>query len=204
MQLECFVFGSFATNCYVVSEGSEAWIIDPCCATSAEQTQLLRYIEQHQLQVTALIATHGHFDHLWGAPWACKQWNQPVLVHPADIPMAQAVQQQYELFGIPATATPFPVENLQSSIKNLKSPISNVQLLSTPGHTPGSVCLYWEKERILLSGDTLFCMGYGRTDLPGGNTGQLVESLERLFALPSDVQVFPGHGESTTIGDERR
>jgi glyoxylase-like metal-dependent hydrolase (beta-lactamase superfamily II) len=79
-----------------------------------------------------------------------------------------------------------------------------MKVLETPGHTPGSVCLYLEKEGILFSGDTLFCMGYGRTDLPGGNTAQLIASLEHLFSLPPATRVLPGHGEFTTIGEERR
>ena len=81
---------------------------------------------------------------------------------------------------------------------------SNVQILHTPGHTPGSVCLYWPEEKTLLSGDTLFRMGYGRTDLPGGDMGQLIASLQRLFELPNDTKVYPGHGDFTTIGAEKR
>jgi len=82
--------------------------------------------------------------------------------------------------------------------------LAGVEIMETPGHTPGSICLYWKEEKTLLSGDTLFCMGYGRTDLPGGDMGQLFCSLESLFALPGDVRVYPGHGEDTTIGAEKR
>ena len=82
--------------------------------------------------------------------------------------------------------------------------MSNFELLETPGHTPGSICLYWPEEKTLLAGDTLFRMGYGRTDLPGGDMRQLIASLERLFTLPFDVRVYPGHGDPTTIGAERR
>ena len=143
-----------------------------------------------------IVATHGHLDHLWGAKWVTEKWQLPVQLHEADIPMAKAMQEQYELFGIGARAETFDVERIQNSD-------IRYQIIETPGHTPGSVCLYWEKEKVLLSGDTLFCMGYGRTDLPGGNMAQLIQSLDRLFELPSDVRVYPGHGESTTIGDER-
>ena len=208
MKVKSFVFGPFATNCYVLSEGSEAWVIDPACSCVAEQQTLLRYIETERLEVKALVATHGHLDHLWGAPWACRQWGMPVLMHEADIPMAQAMQEQYNLFGIRAKAEPFEIANLQTITDNRKSSISNrpssLSVLPTPGHTPGSVCLYWKEDGILLSGDTLFCMGYGRTDLPGGNTAELIASIEYLFALPSATRVFPGHGEHTTIGAERR
>ena len=210
LEIKSFCFGPFETNCYVVSdEQGNVLLIDPACSNDYEQQELLDYIEQlpitnYQLQI---VATHGHLDHLWGAKWATEQWHTPVLMHEADIPMAQAMQEQYRLFGIRKTAEPFetaPIENLQSPITNNQSPMSTFQVLHTPGHTPGSISLYFPEEKVLFSGDTLFCMGYGRTDLPGGNYGQLLDSLEHLFTLPSDVRVFPGHGEPTTIGAERR
>ena len=169
---------------------------------------LYRYISNFKSQISnlklSIVATHGHLDHLWGAKWATEQWHTPVLMHEADIPLAQAMQQQYDLFGVHRTAEAFPIEDIKSSIFNLKSQMSNFELLETPGHTPGSICLYWPDEKVLLSGDTLFQMGYGRTDLPGGNMGQLIASLEHLFALPADTLVYPGHGAETTIGEERR
>ena len=196
--MERFIFGPFETNTYVVSDDAKrAMIIDPACLYPYEQQTLERYIETAGLTVERIIATHGHLDHLWGAKWATEKWSLPVLIHEADIPMAQAMQQQYELFGIRATAESFPIESLQPSVFSF-------QIIPTPGHTKGSICLYWEKEKVLLSGDTLFRMGYGRTDLPGGNMGQLIDSLERLFDLPVDVRVYPGHGDPTTIGAERR
>lgn len=196
--MERFIFGPFETNTYVVSDDAKrAMIIDPACLYPYEQQTLERYIETAGLTVERIIATHGHLDHLWGAKWATEKWSLPVLIHEADIPMAQAMQQQYELFGIRATAESFPIESLQPSA-------FSSQIIPTPGHTKGSICLYWEKEKVLLSGDTLFRMGYGRTDLPGGNMGQLIDSLERLFNLPAEVRVYPGHGDPTTIGAERR
>ena len=217
LQIKSFVFGPFETNCYVVFDEQQILLVDPACSNESEQQQLLTYIENqkspitnHQLPIT-IVATHGHLDHLWGAAWACAKWNTPVLMHEADIPMAKAMQQQYDLFGIPAKAQPFPIEDIKSKIKNQKSQISNFQLLETPGHTPGSICLYFPKSKIenqkspiLLSGDTLFQMGYGRTDLPGGNFSQLIDSLDLLLALPPETVVYPGHGAPTTIAAERR
>lgn len=207
MKLETFTFGPFGTNTYVVSdEQGNVLLIDPACFYPYEQQQLLNYITSLPFREGAgvglhlsILATHGHLDHLWGAPWACEQWNTPVLMHPLDIPMATAMQQQYNLFGIPATAQPFPMEDIKSQIRNHKSPMSNFQLLETPGHTPGSICLYNEKESLLFSGDTLFNGGYGRTDLPGGSTAQLIASLEKLNRLPSGTLVYPGHGDTTVI-----
>lgn len=201
LEIKSFEFGPFGTNCYVVHTENEVLIIDPACSNQYEQQQLYACVNSLNLPSTALhiVATHGHLDHLWGAKWATEQWHMPVLMHEADIPMAQAMQQQYNLFGIRRAAEVFPIENLKSKIKNLK-----FEIINTPGHTPGSVCFYWPEEKVLFSGDTLFRMGYGRTDLPGGNMGQLIGSLEYLFALPGDVHVYPGHGEATTIAAERR
>ena len=219
LEIKRFVFGPFETNCYVVTINDQSpmtndqspmvLLIDPACAYESEQQQLVRYIENlspstfHLSPFTfhlSIIATHGHLDHLWGAAWACEKWNTPVLMHEADIPMAKAMQQQYDLCGIRAKAQPFPIE----PITNDKLPMTNVSILSTPGHTPGSICLYFPEDKVLFSGDTLFKMGYGRTDLPGGNYSQLMNSLDLLLALPPETGVYPGHGEHTTIGAEAR
>ena len=228
MKVERFIFGPFQTNTYVVSDDRYILLVDPACYTPYEQQQLYRYIENlspfnfH----LSILATHGHLDHLWGAAWACAKWNTPVLMHEADIPMAKAMQQQYDLFGIRAKAQPFPIEDIKSKIinhkfekivpfkgkeiTNDKLPMTNVSILSTPGHTPGSICLYFNTPSsshlspFILSGDTLFHMGYGRTDLPGGNFSQLINSLDLLFSLPPETVVYPGHGEPTTIAAEAR
>jgi len=202
LQIKSFTFGPFETNTYVVSDGQNVLLIDPACSNEYEQQELLAYISKltaNSQQPIAILSTHGHLDHLWGAKWACEQWHTPVLMHPDDIPMAQAMQQQYDLFGVRRTAEPFPIAPFPSSFQ-----FSPFTLIHTPGHTPGSVCLYFPEDKVLFSGDTLFRMGYGRTDLPGGNIDRLFTSLRRLFALPSDTRVFPGHGDFTTIGSEKR
>ena len=213
MTVKSFIFGPFQTNTYVVSVGEKIFLIDPACSSEYERQVLQNYIESlsaersfseqsersllFQRSGLTIVATHGHLDHLWGAAWACKQWGGPVYMHEADIPMAQAMQQQYDMFGIPAKAEAFETATLTEYRVQ-----TELQVLHTPGHTPGSVCFYRPEEKTLLSGDTLFSMGFGRTDLPGGNYGQLIQSLDTLFALPPDTLVYPGHGESTTIGAE--
>ena len=229
-----FTFGPFETNTYVLSfpsgrdgVGPHIFLIDPACYYENEQQQLLDYInslpsrEGLGLGSLTILATHGHLDHLWGAKWATDRWNVPVLIPEADIPMVKAMQSQYDLFGIRSKAQPFPIANLsaewplfcQRSGLSLFFPPSGGErggLISTPGHTPGSICLYSPSLQggdgvgLLFSGDTLFRGGYGRTDLPGGDTSQLIASLRRLATLPPDTQVFPGHGEATTIGSELR
>lgn len=222
MTVKSFTFGPFQTNTYVVSDlpranGQEPMVllVDPACYTESERQTLANYIDKLTAEGgLSIVATHGHLDHLWGAKWATERWQTPVLMHEADIPMARAMQDQYTLFGIPGKPESFPIEPLSSvspkdgltaerscSIAVLQR--SGLSIISTPGHTPGSVCLYWPDEKVLLSGDTLFCMGYGRTDLPGGSSADLTASIRTLFDLPSDVIVYPGHGESTTIGAEK-
>ena len=202
MKIEQFTFGPFGTNTYVLAdEEGKVLLIDPACFYEQERQLLYQTISRlHRPdQPLTIVATHGHLDHLWGAKWATETWHTPVLMHEADIPMAQAMQQQYDLFGVPLKAERFEIEEGSGQNSEFR-----FQIIHTPGHTQGSVCLYFPEERKLFSGDTLFRCGYGRTDLPGGNYGQLISSLEQLMTLPSETEVFPGHGESTTVGYERR
>ena len=196
LAIKHFIFGLIQTNTYVISdEQGNALLFDPACQTPSEQQQLLRYLQSLNSNLSSLriIATHGHFDHLWGAAWATEQFGQPVLVAEADIPLAQHIQEQYNLFGIDATAQAFPIQPLSEEVLALGE--HQFTIIPTPGHTPGSICLHEPNEKILISGDTLFHYGYGRTDLPGGSYEQLLASLERLAKLPADTMVYPGHGE---------
>lgn len=206
MEIKTFEVGSFGTNMYLVSGESGLLLIDPACSSLYEQQMVYRSVNEAGLTI---LATHGHLDHLWGAAWACEQWHTPVLMHEADIPMAKAMQAQYDLFGIGGTPVPFPLEPLpvNPSIHHSAAEprlIPSLKILPTPGHTPGSVCFYFPEDGILFSGDTLFQMGYGRTDLPGGDIQQLWRSLDLLLALPPETVVYPGHGAPTTIAAERR
>ena len=209
MKIEQFTFGPFGTNTYVLAdEEGKVLLIDPACFYEQERQLLYQTITRllRPDQPLTIVATHGHLDHLWGAKWATETWHTPVRMHEADIPMAQAMQQQYDLFGVGLKAERFEIEEFRGQDSDFRDQNSEFrfQIIHTPGHTQGSVCLYFPEERKLFSGDTLFRCGYGRTDLPGGNYGQLISSLEQLMTLPPETEVFPGHGESTTIGYERR
>ena len=215
LEIKTFEVGSFGTNMYLVSGESGLLLIDPACSSLYEQQMLYQSVNEVVCQQRGLtiLATHGHLDHLWGAAWACEQWHTPVLMHEADIPMAKAMQAQYDLFGIGGTPVPFPIEPLpvnqsvNPSIHHSAAEprlIPSLKILPTPGHTPGSVCFYFPEDGVLFSGDTLFQMGYGRTDLPGGDIRQLWHSLDLLLSLPPETVVYPGHGAPTTIAAERR
>ena len=219
LEIKTFEVGSFGTNMYLVSDGAgNTHLIDPACSSLYEQQMVYRSVNEVVCQQRGLsgeaglsavggltlLATHGHLDHLWGAAWACEQWHTPVLMHEADIPMAKAMQAQYDLFGIGGTPVPFPIEPITNDSLPLGRAGVGFSLLPTPGHTPGSVCFYFPEDKVLFSGDTLFQMGYGRTDLPGGDIQQLWHSLDLLLALPPETVVYPGHGAPTTIAAERR
>ena len=186
LEVKSFILGPFGTNTYVVSDDEgKVLLIDPACTTPYEEHMLYTYITHLPcMKDLKIIATHGHLDHLWGAKWATEQWKTPVLMHEADIPLAQAMQQQYDLFGVHRTAESFPMEGIQNSEFSF-------QIIHTPGHTPGSVC--YEIGGELFTGDTLFEYGWGRTDLPGGSEAQMEASLKRLMPMVRTMPFHAGH-----------
>ena len=213
LEIKRFIFGPFGTNTYVVSGIGCVLIIDPACYDETEKRELEQYVESVRgEEEVKIIATHGHLDHLWGAGWATKRWQTAVMIDEADRVLVEHMQLQYDLFGIrDRVADRIQTASLTDRLRltEHRPPSADriqteLQVIKTPGHTEGSVSLYFEKEGVLFSGDTLFQMGYGRTDLPGGDYGKLMNSLETLFALPASTRVYPGHGGMTTIGAERR
>lgn len=184
-RLEC---GAYAANAYIVND---TLVIDPGDDLAA--------LEAAVENVGAILLTHGHFDHMLAAEPLYRAHGAQVYIHPADGAMLsdaglsayhQWVSKLPQPKGMPHAD--YPEE------------LFGFRVLHTPGHTPGSVCLYSEAEKVIFTGDTLFRAGYGRFDLAGGDVNALAASLRYLLTLPDDVTVYPGHGESTTIGEERR
>ena len=200
MEMKHYCVGQVATNCYfaINEETKEMLVIDP--GDSAQM--LAEKIKKEGLKPKAVLLTHGHFDH------------------------AMAAEELAELFGIPVYAHEAEKDTLEDSGKNVSIMIGRrdsyhadvygrdgevlqlagmeLKVLHTPGHTAGGCCYYLEKEKVLFSGDTLFCQSVGRTDFPGGSMSKLVRSIkEKLMALPDEVRVYPGHMGLTTIGTER-
>jgi glyoxylase-like metal-dependent hydrolase (beta-lactamase superfamily II) len=192
--------GAIAANCIVLwNEGSNGcWIVDP----GQDADDLIAFLDEKGLTPVLVILTHGHFDHIDAVPGLLSRWpDLPVHIGAGDIPMLGHPQNawppDYPLVPKPATL----VADLADGAVLSGGGIS-AKVLSTPGHTPGSVCLYFEPEHLLLSGDTLFAGSCGRTDFPGGSMAQMRESLKRLATLPPDTDVIAGHGMMTTIGRE--
>lgn len=191
--VKTFTFGPFGTNSYLVCRGQKALLVDPAAFDEQERLQLAAYVDEQRLQITHIVATHGHLDHVWGAQWATERWKKPLLIHPNDFEQLRHLPQQQSSFGMIPRETEFNYEALtHESLSDW-----GIDIWHTPGHTQGCVCLYIEEENTLLSGDTLFDGGYGRTDLPGGNYQQLMESLQEILRrIPQGTVVRPGHGQA--------
>lgn len=192
----------FSTNCYVVqnTETKEGILIDP----GDYEEKLLELLKEKEVKLTGIYLTHGHLDHIMAADRIRKEYNVPVYCHEAELRvLADPVQNLTDRFmreGYVFTEA----EGLRDGAEFMTAGVS-VKLLHTPGHTPGGCCYYLPENGILFSGDTLFYRSIGNTEFPGGSMGTLARSIrEKLYILPEDTVVYAGHGEATTIGEEKR
>ncbi len=207
LKLDSFVFNPFAENTYVVydDDTKECVIIDPGCSTAGEENELFGFIDSHRLKPLMAINTHGHIDHIVGNTAVKKRYGIPVAAHPDVKDDFLRSRQQAQLFGMSFMGEgELPDRDLEDG-EVIKVGESTLEVISTPGHAMGSISLYAEIDGWVFTGDALFCRSIGRTDFPGGNYEQLrTNIIERLFHLPDDTEVYSGHGESTTIFDERK
>ena len=207
LQFESFVFNPFAENTYVVydDEKKECVIIDPGCSNASEENELFGFIDSHRLKPLMVVNTHGHIDHILGNAAVKKRYGIEVAAHPNVKNDFLRSRQQAAMFGLSFDGEcDLPDRDLEDG-EIIKVGESTLEVISTPGHAMGSISLYAEMEGWVFTGDALFCRSIGRTDFPGGNYEQLrTNIIERLFRLPEDTEVYSGHGESTTIFDERR
>jgi hydroxyacylglutathione hydrolase len=198
---ETFPVGPLRCNCTLLAnlECREAIIIDP----GDEIADILARLARRQLTLKQIIVTHAHIDHIGGAAQLRRVTGAPVLFHQADLPILGMMEMQAAWIGV---ATPEQTALDQSADDGLSAGIPGLEaeVIHTPGHTPGSICLHFPKQELLLAGDTLFAGSVGRTDLPGGDTHALLRSIHtRLLPLPENTLVVPGHGQETTLGQER-
>ena len=186
--------GGFEVNCSILSENGKAWIVDP----GQEADRITDSLAKRGLEPAAILLTHGHFDHIGAIPGLIERFpDLPVYVHEKDIPMIG-----HPLNQLPPEYTSFAKPRNLVSLNKLEG-LEGLEILETPGHTPGGVCYHFPKDKLLLSGDTLFAGSVGRTDLPGGDMATLMDSLQKLTALPDDTLVIPGHGMHTRIALEK-
>jgi hydroxyacylglutathione hydrolase len=198
---EILPVGPLACNCSVIGDEvtREAMVIDP----GDNIDDVLALVTKHNFQVKQIVITHAHIDHVGGAMKLRARTGAPILLNENDYALLQMLDVQATWLGM---ASPGKVEIDQSLGQDdtLKTGPVTASVIHTPGHTEGSICLYFPREKKLIAGDTLFAGSIGRTDLPGGSFKKIVDSLHgKLLALPDDTVVVPGHGPSTTIGEER-
>ncbi|MDW8128936.1 MAG: MBL fold metallo-hydrolase [Bryobacterales bacterium] len=199
---EILAVGPLACNCSVFWDETsrEAIVVDP----GDELDQIEAILRRHRLGVKAILITHAHLDHVGAAEQLRVATGAPVFLHPADLALLDQLEMQAAWLGMAPPGRVRVEGELKEGSRFELGPV-RFEVLHTPGHTPGSVCLWMPKEKKLVSGDTLFRDSIGRTDLPGGDGRQILRSIrEKLLTLPEETFVIPGHGPCTTLERERR
>ncbi len=204
MKIDRLILGDFQANCYVVrpdESASDCLIVD----AGLDADELIDFLTQRRLNPIATILTHGHVDHIVGTAALRRHFPQTrVYIHTLDAPMLTNPRANLSVLAGMTFVTE-PADVLLEEGDMVDHAGIGLKTLHTPGHTPGGICLYAEFEGLVFVGDTLFADSVGRTDFPGGDMNQLIESIRRkLFPLPDDTIVHPGHGMRTTIGREKR
>jgi glyoxylase-like metal-dependent hydrolase (beta-lactamase superfamily II) len=204
-QIKVFTFNPIQENTYILyNEQKECIIIDPGCYFDPEKEELKSFITSHKLEPKILLNTHCHLDHVFGNKFIAEEYNLTLNTHLAEKEILEMAPASGLMFDL-------PFDNYQGKTIYLKEgdvvSLGNdqLQVIHAPGHSPGSVCFYCEKQHFVIGGDVLFLNSIGRTDLPLGNYEDLVKNIkQKLFQLPENVTVYPGHGPATTIGNEIR
>lgn len=203
LNVQSFTFNPVQENTYVLyNEERLCCIIDPGCYFASEEMALKNFIESNGLKPIFLLNTHCHLDHIFGNRFVAQTYGLPLHLHRLE-------KQVLDYGPVSGQRWQLPFENYEGELKFLEEGDTiflgkdELHVLFTPGHSPGHICFYDKEARFLIGGDVLFEGSVGRTDLPGGDFATLEQSIKtRLYTLPEDVIVYPGHGASTTIGDE--
>jgi hydroxyacylglutathione hydrolase len=193
--------GPLQCNCSVIGDETshEAMVIDP----GDDVQEVLDLIRKHNLQVKQIVITHAHIDHVGGAMKLRAATRAPILLNQNDYALLKMLDAQAAWIGMPSPGK-VDIDRSVTTGETVSAGSLTADILHTPGHTEGSICLYFAADKKLIAGDTLFAGSVGRTDLPGGSMQKILHSLhDTVLALPDDTLVVPGHGPLTTIGEER-
>ncbi len=205
IQIQAFIFNPFEENTYILyDETKECVIIDPGCSNKSEQDELVQFIKEEELKPVKLLNTHCHVDHVLGNSFVAKKYNIGLEIHKDDLLVLNSLPQVSHLYGLNAEESVEPTAFLNEG-DNVKFGNSSLEIIFTPGHSPGSICFVSREDKFIIGGDVLFHGSIGRTDLPGGDHETLLSNIrEKLFVLGDDFAVFPGHGQETSIGFEKK
>jgi len=202
----CLTFNAFQENTYIVSDASgDCVVFDPGCSDSREQRALCETLERLGVKPVRLINTHAHIDHILGNRFVADTFGLVLEIHAGELPLLERAGSVAAMYGIPyPEPSPMPGRYLVDG-EEIRFGSTVLQILFTPGHSPASLSFYSAADGFLLAGDVLFRESIGRTDLPGCDHRLLLDSIrERIFPLPGETVVWPGHGEPTTIGHEKQ
>jgi glyoxylase-like metal-dependent hydrolase (beta-lactamase superfamily II) len=201
-----FVVNPVEENCYIIWDDNshEGAVIDCGAWSKDEHRQIASFIREHGITLKYALQTHMNFDHCLGLGQIASCYGLTPMCHPADVPVYEGAPDMVQKWFRVDISDMLPeVDPCISESYALNLGDNAIQVLHTPGHTPGGVCYYIPQARIVITGDTLFRMGIGRTDLPGGDYRQELESIEnKIFTLPADTKVLPGHGPESSVGEE--
>lgn len=206
VHVEQFTFNGFQENTYVLfDENGKGVIVDPGCYERQEESDLLSFIEQRQIEIVAVLNTHAHIDHILGNQFVTSHFGVDLYLHEKDLNTLRSVESYAHVYGFNAyKVSPEPTQFLEDG-QMLSFGEIELKVLFTPGHAPGHVVFYCEKGKFVINGDVLFQGSFGRVDLPGGDLETLKKSIFNImFKLPEETVVYCGHGPSTTIGQEKR
>lgn len=202
MVVRPFAFNPFQTNCYVCHSEGEGILVDAASYEPDEHAEIEQYLADEGIRIRHLLLTHGHIDHIFGCRHFSDRFGLPFKMHAADRALLQQAEQQATMFGIPLEIPPDPTEFLEEGDR-IEFGACSLEVLLTPGHSPGSISFFDSRTRRVFSGDVLFAGSIGRTDLWRGSLPTLLESIfQKLVPLGDDVIVLSGHGPATSIGEQ--
>lgn len=207
LEIKRFVTNSIGENCYLVWDATlDCAIVDCGAWGETKETKIAHFIEENRLVPRLALQTHMHFDHVLGLHFLRRRYGLQPKCHVGEQAVYEFAPRMARLwFGLQMEEPLVPIGECLTDGQELRLGDTRIQVLHTPGHTPGGLCFYLPDEAVLFSGDTLFQGSVGRADLPGGDMEQELESVRtKIFTLPDDVAIYPGHGPATTVGDERR
>ena len=205
MEIKKFTFNPFQENTYLLfDETKEAIIIDPGCFNSTEEAILEEYIFENKLKPVRLLNTHAHIDHVLGNKFVADKYELGLELYQSEYPMLEMAKTSADLYGVPYNESPEPSSYLKEG-DQITFGKTTLEVIFVPGHAPDHLVFLNKSQQLLIGGDTLFRGSIGRTDLPGGNHDELLDNIrKKLFTLNEAIVVYSGHGEETTIGEEKK